>query len=77
MSYVIATWKDEMPHAVRACAETKEFVLVPLDSSVALNKIYSHPYRAGAQMILNWINENDDSLANENLSIQDEARFYK
>ena len=77
MSYVIATWKEGVPHAIRACDSIKEFVLIPLDSSVALNKIYSHPYRAGAQMILNWINENDDSLADEDLSIQDEARFYK
>jgi len=77
MSYVIATWKNGIPHAITACAGTKQFYLVPLDSDVALNKIFSHPYRAGAQMILSWINKNDDLLASQELSIQDEARFRK
>jgi hypothetical protein len=77
MSYVIATWKEGVPHAITACKSTKQFILVPLDSDVALNKILSHPYRAGAQMILSWINKNDDLLASQELSIQDEARFRK
>jgi len=77
MSYVIATWKGGIPYAITACSSAKQFMLVPLDSDVALNKIFSHPYRAGAQLILTWINKNDDLLANEELSIQDEARFRK
>jgi hypothetical protein len=77
MSYVIATWKDGRPYAITACRQPSEFQLIPLDSEVALNKIYSHPYRAGAQQILSWINENDNNLASEELSIQDEARFRK
>ena len=77
MTYVIATWKNGLPHAVRACNQTNKFQLVPLDSDVALNKILSHPYRAGAQQILSWINKNDNELASEDLSIQDEARFRK
>lgn len=77
MSYVIATWKDGVPHAITACQFAKQFMLIPLDSDVALNKIFSHPYRAGAQSILSWINKNDDLLASEELSIQDEARFRK
>lgn len=77
MTYVIATWKDGLPHAIRACSQTNKFQLVPLDSDVALNKILSHPYRAGAQHILSWINKNDNELASEDLSIQDEARFRK
>jgi hypothetical protein len=27
--------------------------------------------------ILNWINENDNKLANANLSVQPEAKFFK
>ena len=77
MSYVIATWKDGVPYAITACGTTNQFHLLPLDSDVALNKIFSHPYRAGAQQILAWITKNDDNLASEELSIQDEARFRK
>jgi hypothetical protein len=77
MSYVIAAWKDGRPYAIMACRDPKQFQLIPLDSEVALNKIFSHPYRAGAQNILSWINKNDKQLAREELSIQDEARFRK
>jgi len=77
VSYVIATWKNGVPYAITACNQTRQFLLVPLDSDVALNKIFSHPYRAGAQQILAWINSNNDELASQELSIQDEARFRK
>jgi len=77
MSYVIATWKEGRPYAITACPQSNAFQLIPLDSEIALNKIYSHPYRAGAQQILAWINENDQTLSSENFSIQDEARFRK
>jgi hypothetical protein len=77
MSYVIATWKEGIPHAITACNQSNSFQLIPLDSDVALNKIFSHPYRAGAQQVLTWINKNDEDLSSETLSIQDEARFRK
>ena len=77
MSYVIATWKEGIPHAITACNQSNSFQLIPLDSDVALNKIFSHPYRAGAQQVLTWINKNDEALSVETLSIQDEARFRK
>lgn len=77
MSYVIVTWEWGNPQAVTANKETKQFELIPLDSDVAINKIFSHPYRAGAQEILSWINKNDEHLASKNLSVQDEARFRK
>lgn len=77
MSYVIATWKKGRPYAITACPSDKQFLLIPLDSEVALNKIFSHPYRAGAQSILAWINNNDKNLSSEELTIQDEARFRK
>lgn len=77
MSYVIVTWEWGNPQAVTANKKTKQFELIPLDSDVAINKIFSHPYRAGAQEILSWINKNDEQLASKNLSVQDEARFRK
>jgi len=77
MAYVIATWRWGTPHAIMADGENNKFQLIPLDSDVALNKIFSHPYRAGAQQILTWINNNDEDLACKELSIQDESRFRK
>lgn len=77
MSYVIVSWKSGTPHAVRACGDTNSFKLIPLDSDVAFNKIFSHPYRAGAQQILTWINKNNEELADQELSIYDECQFRK
>jgi hypothetical protein len=77
MSYVIATWKDGRPYAVTACCQSNSFQLIALDSDVALNKIFSHPYRAGAQQILSWINKNDKDLAGEQLEVRTEAQFRK
>jgi hypothetical protein len=77
MSYVIATCKDGRPYAVTACRQSNSFQLIALDSDVALNKIFSHPYRAGAQQILSWINKNDKDLAGEQLEVRTEAQFRK
>ena len=77
MSYVIACMRWGVPHAITANKESNKFELIPLDSEVALSKIFSHPYRAGAQQILSWINSNDEDLACKELSIQDESRFRK
>lgn len=77
MSYIIATWIDGKAHAVRACPESNQFKLIPLDSDVALNKIFCHPYRAGAQQILSWINKNDKQLAGQQLEVRTEAQFRK
>jgi hypothetical protein len=77
MSYVIVTLDGAITQAITASKELNKFFLVPLDSDVAINKVFSHPHRAGAQQILNWINKNSEQLACQNLSIQDEARFRK
>jgi hypothetical protein len=77
MSYVIVTLNGAITQAITASKELNKFFLVPLDSDVAINKVFSHPHRAGAQQILNWINKNSEQLACQNLSIQDEARFRK
>ena len=47
MSYVIACWRWGTPHAITANSKTNEFELIPLDSDVALNKIFSHPVSCG------------------------------
>lgn len=75
MSYLLACWKSGMPYGIRA--SDNSFVLIPLDSETALGKVYTHPYRSGAQMILSWIQENDSVLASEELTIQDLGRFQK
>jgi hypothetical protein len=72
---MIACWKWGVPHGISA--SNGSFHLVPLDSDSALSKIFSHPYRAGAQNILSWIKENDESINGEELSIQDVARFQR
>jgi len=77
MSYVIACMRWGVPHAITANSQTNKFELIPLDSDVALNKIFSHPYRAGAQQILTWINSNDEDLASKELQVSDEAQFRK
>jgi hypothetical protein len=77
MSYVIACWQNGLPYALTANQESNSFELIAVNSDVALNRIFSHPYRAGAQQILSWINSNDQDLASKELSIQDEARFRK
>ena len=77
MSYVIVTLDGAITQAVTASKELNKFFLIPLDSDVAINKVFAHPHRAGAQQILNWINKNSEQLACQNLSIQDEARFRK
>jgi hypothetical protein len=77
MSYVIACWRWGKPHAITANSTTNSFELIPLDSDVALNKIFSHPHRAGAQQILTWINDNDEELASKELKLCDECQFRK
>lgn len=77
MSYVIVTWEWGQPHAITANAESNRFELVKLESDSTINKIFSHPYRAGAQQILSWINNHDESLACKNLQVRDEAEFRK
>ena len=77
MAYVIATYKDGLPYAIYACGQTNSFQLGALDSDVTLNKIFSHPYRAGAYNILSWIEKNDEQLFSIDLDVYDEAKFRK
>jgi hypothetical protein len=74
LTYILACWEDGVPYGIK-CDED-HFSLVQLDSSSRNNRIFAHPYRSGAQKILNWIKENDEKLASKGLSIQDQARFF-
>jgi hypothetical protein len=75
MSYMLACWRWGKPYGVSASSSSNKFELIPLDSDSALSKVFSHPYRAGAQNILSWIKDNDCDINSEELSIQDVARF--
>jgi hypothetical protein len=77
MSYMIACWRWGKPYGVTAPSNSDKFDLIPLDSDSALSKVFSHPYRAGAQNILSWIQDNDSDLNGEELSIQNVSRFQR
>jgi hypothetical protein len=77
MSYVIGTYKDCVPYLITADSETNSFQLVEVKGDSTFNKVFSHPYRAGAYNVLTWIQKNDSALASEDLNVFDEARFRK
>jgi hypothetical protein len=69
MSYVIACWKNGIPHGITVGKD--EFNLVNV------SRLFNHPHRSGMQRFLTWIKENDESLKCEDFSIQDYGRFRK
>ncbi len=75
MSYVIACWKDGVPHGIQV--DKNQFNLLPLDSQTNVSKLLNNPHRTQMQKFLNWIKENDKDLKNEDFSIQDYGRFRK
>ncbi len=77
MAYVISVTKDNVNYCVRAEESIGQFVLIPVESDSDLTKIFCHPHRIGAVQILNWINDNQPSLACEELKVRDEAAFRK
>ena len=77
MSYVIATYKKGVPYVITADKETNSFQLIKFDSDMVLNKVFSHPYRAGAYNVLAWIEKNDQQLSGEELKVFDEAKFRR
>jgi len=74
VSYILACWEDGIPYGIKCNKD--HFSLIKLDSSSRNERIFAHPYRSGAQKILQWIKENDKKLASKELSIQDRARFF-
>lgn len=77
MSYVLYTQKDGVNHCITADVKANCFRLIPVESDSDLSKVFCHPYRAGAATILNWIKENDEALASEQLEISTRDRFRK
>ena len=77
MAYIISTLVDGVPHAIHANSSDLKFELLALDSASPLSGIYSHPYRAGAYQVLNWILDNEPTLSCYELQVSDEARFQK
>ena len=75
MSYVIACWKNGIPHGIAVGKD--EFNLIPLDSPKNVSKLFNHPHRSGMQKFLTWIKQNDKALKCEDFSIQDYGRFRK
>jgi hypothetical protein len=77
MAYIISTLVDGVPHAIHANSSDLKFELLALDSASSLSKTFSHPYRAGAYQVLNWILDNEPTLSCHEFQVSDEARFQK
>jgi len=77
MSYVIGVTKENVTYCLRASVKDNRFLLVPVESDSDLSRIFCHPYRNGAMQILNWINDHDSELANEELQVYAEGKFRK
>lgn len=77
MAYIITTLVDGVPHAIHANGSELKFELLALDSASTLNRIFSHPYRAGAYQILSWILDHEPTLSCYELQVSDEAKFQK
>ena len=73
MAYVIACWKDGIPHGIKVGKEA--FELIPINSHKNASKLFQTSYRSAMQKFLTWIQENDDKLKHEDFSIQDYGRF--
>jgi len=77
MAYLISTYLDGIPHAIKPNVEQNCFELIPITKDAELTKAFCSPNKTGAMSILNWIKENDIELADANLSVQPEAKFFK
>jgi hypothetical protein len=77
MAYLISTYLEGVPHAIKPNVEQNCFELIPITKDSELTKAFCSPNKTGAMSILNWIKENDIKLADANLSVQPEAKFFK
>ena len=75
MSYVIACWKEGVPHGIKVGKDS--FELIPINSQKNVSRLFNTPGRSAMQKFLTWIQENDKDLKHEDLSIQDYGRFYR
>ena len=77
MSYLITTFIEGVPHAVKPNPNTSKFELIQILTDSEISRAYCSPTKTGAVQILNWINDNDAELSLQELSVQPEARFFK
>lgn len=77
MGYVIHARVGDVNYCVRANESAGKFELISVESDSALSKVFCHPNMTGALNILSWINENDEELASQQLTVQPKARFCR
>lgn len=77
VSYLIVTHLEGIPYAVTPNLKTNSFKLIPITKDSQISKAFCSPTKTGAMNILKWINENDDKLSTEKLSVQPEAKFFQ
>jgi len=75
LSYLIATVIDGIPHAVYPDPTAGKFELMQIVKDSEISKAFCSPTKTGAVQILNWINDNDQDLSLQELSVQPEAKF--
>lgn len=77
MSYLITTFIEGVPHAVKPNPDSGKFELIKIVRDSEISRAYCSPTKTGAVQILNWIKDNDADLSLQELSVQPEARFFK
>lgn len=77
MSYLITTYLQGIPYAVKPNVDSNRFELIPITKDSQISKAFCSPTKTGAMNILNWINKNDKKLAKEQLTVQPEAKFFR
>ena len=68
---------DGVPHAIRPNVDKNCFELIRVLKDSELSQAFCSPNKTGAVNILKWIEENDVELANKELSVQPEARYFR
>ncbi len=66
---------DGIPHAVYPDPTAGKFELMQIVKDSEISKAFCSPTKTGAVQILNWINDNDQDLSLQELSVQPEAKF--
>jgi|TARA_B100001564_G_C20183344_1_gene465097 hypothetical protein len=77
MAYIISTEIEGTTYCIKTNVKKNCFELIPLITQSDLNKAFTPPHNTQARFILNWINENDPSLAGKELKVQPEARYRR
>ena len=76
MSYLITTYLQGIPYAIKPNVDSNRFELIPITKDSEISKAFCSPTKTGAMNILNWIDKNDKKLAKKELTVQPEAKFF-